>query len=60
MQGDWTLQPGHFIDEPRRCSVDSADNGVRLSSFASASKIDPLAVVDGVRIRPVDHWTSYA
>ena len=57
VQGDCTLQPGHFIDDPRRCSVDSADNGVRFSGFARASKIDPLAVVDGVRIWPVDHWT---
>lgn len=60
MQGHCTPCPGQFIGEPRRCRVDGARNDVRLSSFERAAKIEPLAIVDGVRIWPVDHWTAYA
>ena len=60
IQGDCVPQPGRFIGEPRRCRVDGAHNSVRLSSFERASKIEPLAVMDGVRMWPVDHWTAYA
>ena len=60
LQGDCVPQPAHLIDEPRRCRVDGAHNSVRLSSFERASKIEPLAAVDGVRMWPIDHWTAYA
>ena len=60
MQGDCTPVPGKFTGEPMRCKVDGSSNSVRLSSFQRASKIEPLAVVDGLRVWPVDHWTAYA
>ena len=59
MQGDYVPVPGQFIGEPSRHRVDGAHNAVRLSSFERASKIEPLAVVNGVRLWPVDHWTAY-
>lgn len=60
MVGDCTPLPGKFTGEPMRCKVDGSSNSVRLSSFQRASKIEPLAVVDGLRVWPVDHWTAYA
>ena len=60
MQGDCVPIPGQFIGEPSRRRVDGAHNTVRISSFELASKIEPLAKVDGVRMWPVDHWTAYA
>ena len=60
MQGDCTPLPGQFIGKPSHRRVDGARNTVRLSSFERASKIEPLAVIDSVRIWPVDHWTAYA
>ncbi|WP_426661958.1 hypothetical protein [Rhodanobacter aciditrophus] len=59
MVGDCTPVPGKFTGEPMRCKVDGSSNTVRLSSFQRASKIEPLAVVDGLRVWPVDHWTAY-
>jgi len=60
MQGDCAPVPGQFIGEPSRRRVDGAHNAVRFSSFERASKVEPLATVDGVRIWPVEHWTAYA
>jgi len=60
MQGDCTPVPGKFTGEPIRCKVDGSSNTVRLSSFQRASKIEPIATVDGLRVWPVDHWTAYA
>ena len=60
MQGDCTPIPGQFIGEPSRRRVDGIHNAVRPSSFECAAKVEPLAIVDGVRIWPVDHWTAYA
>ena len=60
MQGDCVPAPGQFIGEPRRCKVDGAQNTVRLSTFERASKIEPVAIVDELRVWPVDHWTAYA
>lgn len=60
MQGDCVPAPGKFIGEPSRRRVDGAHNAVCLSSFERASKIEPLAIVNGARLWPVDHWTAYA
>lgn len=59
MTGDCTPCPGHYIGEPMRKAV--SDNGVsvRIASYASASKIEPVKVA-GVKVFAPDHWTAYA
>lgn len=60
MTGECVPRPRHYIGEPMRKAVSDYDGqSVRIASYASAHKIEPCEVA-GVKIYPVDHWTSYA
>lgn len=59
MTGDCTPCPGHYIGEPMRKAVSTSGDSVRIASYASAYKIEPLTVA-GVKVFAPDHWTAYA
>jgi hypothetical protein len=62
LQGECVPAPGHYIGEPMRKRVAVYGSGpcIRIYSFASAYRIKPTAVVDGVKTFPVSNWSAYA
>jgi hypothetical protein len=44
----------------KRVAVYGSGPCIRIYSFASAYRIKPTAVVDGVKTFPVSNWTAYA
>lgn len=60
MQGESVPAPGQYIGVPSRHKVDGSNNMVRLSSFASASKMEPIAYAGGAPIFKASRWTAYA
>ena len=63
MQGVCVPVPGAFIGNVMRKLV-QGNNGqnahFKIASYANAYKIEPVAVVAGVKIFEEDHWTAYA
>jgi hypothetical protein len=63
MQGVCVPVPGAFVGGVMRKLV-QGNNGqnahFKIASYANAYKIDPVAVVAGVKIFEEDHWTAYA
>jgi hypothetical protein len=58
LQGKCVPAPNQFVGKPMR---KIAKNGyVRIASYSSASKIEPIAVVAGAKIFASNHWTAYA
>jgi hypothetical protein len=63
MQGVCVPVPGAFVGGVMRKLV-QGNNGqnahFKIASYANAYKIEPVAVVAGVKIFEEDHWTAYA
>lgn len=59
MQGKSVPAKGNYIGEPMLKKVNEY-GGVRIYSFATASKLEPVAVVAGKEIYPATSWTAYA
>lgn len=58
LQGKSVPAINKFIGDPMR---KIAKNGsVRITSYSSASKMQPVAVVAGAKIYGAQHWTAYA
>jgi len=58
LQGKSVPAINKFIGEPMR---KIAKNGsVRITSYSSASKMQPVAEVAGAKIYQAQHWTAYA
>lgn len=58
LRGSCVPVPGRYIGEPM---VKVARNGsVRIASYASASKVAPLAQVAGKKLYAPSNWTAYA
>lgn len=62
LQGDCTPCPNYFIDKPKRKKITNwgGNPWIRINSFSSAKRLDPLTVVDGAPVYPVCNWTAYA
>ena len=54
MVGDCVPAPGQYKGEPMRKVVDDSGDGVRIASYAHASKIE-TRIVAGVKV-----WPAYA
>ncbi len=56
-QGKSVPMPGEYISEPIK---KRAKNGsVKIESYASAHKMDPVSNVGGVKTYKSSHWTAY-
>lgn len=61
MTGNCTPCPGYYIGEPMRKMVSDYDGqSVRITSYACAYKIEPVATVGNKKVFAPDHWTAYA
>lgn len=59
MQGQSVPHVGAYTGEPMRRRVDEY-GGVRISDCIHASKLEPIAVINGARVYRPQHWTAYA
>ena len=58
LTGECVPSPGKYIGEETKHVVQEG-NRVRIYSFASATKLEPI-VVGGVKAFPVSRWSAYA
>lgn len=54
--------PGQYKGPAKRYKIQAYGNNVyiRISSYATADKIEPIAVVAGAKIYQTSYWSSYA
>lgn len=63
MQGQCVPAPGAFISETMKKRVQvyaGNEPSLRITSYASATRIKPLAEIAGVKIYEKSEWTAYA
>jgi len=62
LQGQCVPKPGVFTGEAliKNVITSESEPAVRISSYAHAYRMKPVAKVAGVNIYPTSHWTAYA
>lgn len=58
MQGECTPRPGEFKGAPFVVRI--REGACRIGSHKYAKRLEPVVVVGGARVWPVQHWTAYA
>jgi hypothetical protein len=59
MQGKCVPDITTEIDEPFKRRVVNEDS-IKIQSFSHAHKLEPVSVINGVKLYPLANWTSYA
>ena len=62
MQGECVPVPGKYTGDPQRKKVQMYSSGpsIRIASYASAYRIDPVAKIGDKPLYAASHWTAYA
>jgi len=62
MQGECVPVPGKYTGDPQRKKVQMYSSGpsIRIASYSSASRIDPVAKIGDKPVYAASHWTAYA
>jgi len=56
-RGDCSPDPTNIIGKPMKKRADG--DRVRIASYASASKMEPIDIINGVKIYDKQYWTAY-